>query len=330
LLNADNRKTLSISLLYGFKFAHTWLKYLIKTLSLYIPLYTILKLLKELRNTLKLLRFPFSVFLLPVSLFSFFYIQPILNYQLVLVIGIWHLLVFPASNGYNSFNDEDEGPIGGLAKPPKPTKFLLNVVNFMDGFAFFLAFFVNLYFVFFVIIYIIASRLYSNKTTRLKKYPFVGFLIVFIFQGIWIFCANIFALSTPILLAHAPVILSGIASSFLIGTIYPITQIYQHQADENDGVKTLSMVLGLKGTFIFSVIMFGFASMFIYLSFHLLHNLNNFWLFNLVMLPSTLFFLVWAFRSFRNTTHINFRNTMIMLVLSSMLNNVYFFVLLLN
>jgi 1,4-dihydroxy-2-naphthoate octaprenyltransferase len=178
--------------------------------------------------------------------------------------------------------------------------------------------------------YIIASRLYSNKMIRLKKYPIFGFLIVFIFQGAWIFCANIFALSTPGLLSDKAVVLSAIASSFLIGTIYPITQIYQHQADEKDGVNTLSMLLGLRGTFIFSVLMFGIATTLIYLSFEHQNTLNNFWLFNLVMLPSTLFFLIWALRSFKDTVHINFRNTMIMLVLSSMLNNIYFFILLFN
>jgi len=246
------------------------------------------------------------------------------------VILIWHVLVFPASNGYNSFNDQDEGPIGGLANPPKPTRFLLSAVNVMDGLALLLSFFVNVYFVFFVAIYIAASRLYSNKAIRLKRYPLAGFFIVFVFQGFWIFCANFFALSDPELILYAPVLLSGIASSFLIGTIYPITQIYQHQADKNDGVNTLSMVLGLRGTFIFSVIMFAIASMFIYGSFHLQHTLNNFWLFNLIMLPSTLFFLAWAMRSFKDTIHVNFRNTMIMLVLSSMLNNIYFLILLVN
>ena len=286
--------------------------------------------LEESRNTLKLLRFPFSVFLLPVSLFSFYYIQPTFDFQLCLVLVIWHVLVFPASNGYNSFNDEDEGPIGGLAKPPKPTKFLLTIVNVMDILAVVLSFLVNTYFLLFVFIYIVASRLYSNKKVRLKKYPLTGFFIVFIFQGMWIFCANVFALSAPTLLLYTPVMLSAVASSFLIGTIYPITQIYQHQADKKDGVTTLSMMLGLKGTFIFSVCMFIFASLCIYESFNLQHTLNNFWLFNLVMFPSTLFFLIWALRSFKDTIHINFKNTMIMLVLSSMLNNIYFLVLLIN
>lgn len=286
--------------------------------------------LTEIRNTVKLLRFPFSLFLLPVSLFSFFYIQPAFNFHFWLLIFIWHGLVFPASNGYNSYNDADEGPIGGLARPPKPTKSLLIVVNVMDILAVLLSLIMGFSFFFFALVYILASRLYSNKSIRLKKYPVSGFLIVFIFQGLWIFCANVFALADPHILKNTPVLLSALASSFLIGTVYPITQIYQHQADRNDGVNTLSMVLGMKGTFIFSVMMFGIASALIYTSFLLQNNLGNFWLFNFVMLPSTLFFLVWALRSFRDTGHVNFRNTMIMLVMSSMLNNIYFFVLLVN
>src|ERR1700752_2615573 len=88
--------------------------------------------MNQINNTIKLLRFPFSAFLLPISLFSFFYIQPEINFQTFLVLFVWHVLVFPASNGYNSYNDQDEGPIGGLASPPKPTKQLLYVANFFD------------------------------------------------------------------------------------------------------------------------------------------------------------------------------------------------------
>lgn len=282
------------------------------------------------KDTIQLLRFPFSIFLLPVSLFSLFYIQPAIHYELVLVLAIWHLLVFPSSNGYNSYNDQDIGPIGGLASPPKPTKQLLHLANFMDGLAIVLSYFINQYFVLFVSIYILASRLYSNRKIRFKKYPILGFLIVFIFQGAWIFCANIFALSSVELFSNPSVVFSAIASSFFIATIYPLTQIYQHEADHQDGVKTLSMLLGIKGTFLFSTFMFSIATLFIYLSFNEKHALGDFWLFNVVMLPSTLYFLFWALKSFKNTTHVNFRNTMTMLILSSLLNNLYFFILLLK
>ena len=284
--------------------------------------------MSEIKNTLKLLRFPFSIFLLPVSLFSFFYIQPAINYQLFLVLAIWHILVFPSSNGYNSYNDQDEGPIGGLASPPKPTTQLLYLSNLMDGTAILLSFLINNYFAFFVAVYIITSRLYSNRNVRLKKFPIIGFLVVFIFQGAWIFCADIFALSSSDLFSNQSVIFSAIASSFFIATIYPITQIYQHEADHKDGVKTLSMIMGIKGTFIFSMFMFSSATFFIYLSFHANDAINNFWLFNIVMLPSTIYFLFWASKSFKNTAHVNFKNTMVMLVLSSLLNNLFFLILL--
>ena len=281
-------------------------------------------------NTLKLLRLPFSLFLLPVSLFACFFIQPHFNFQLLLVLFIWHILVFPASNGYNSYNDRDDGPIGGLALPPKPTKALLYTVNLMDLSAILLSFIINYYFVLFVTVYIIISRLYSNRTIRLKKYPVIGFLVVFIFQGAWVFFADIIALSTQPLLSNKFVLFAAIASSFFIGTIYPLTQIYQHNADRNDGVTTLSMLLGIKGTFVFSALLFSIATVFVYLSFQKPNDINNFWLFNLVMFPSTIYFLSWAFKSFENAKHVNFKNTMVMLILSSLLNNLFFIILLLK
>jgi 1,4-dihydroxy-2-naphthoate octaprenyltransferase len=243
---------------------------------------------------------------------------------------IWHVLVFPSSNGYNSFHDQDEGPIGGLANPPKPTKLLLNLSNIMDSLSIILALLINYQFAIFVLIYIIASRLYSNRKIRLKKYPILGFLVVFIFQGAWILFANIYALSSPELFLNESIFYSAIASSFFIGTIYPLTQIYQHEADKADGVKTLSIALGIKGTFIFSGFMFSMATLFMYLSFINDNYLNNFWLFLMVMFPSTIFFLSWMIKSFRQTKNVNFKNTMVMLTLSSLLTNIYFIILLIK
>jgi 1,4-dihydroxy-2-naphthoate polyprenyltransferase len=280
----------------------------------------------EITDTIKLLRFPFSLFLLPVTLFSFLYIQPSWNISVWLALGIWHLLVFPSSNGYNSYNDQDDGPIGGLAAPPKPTLFLKNCCNVMDVLAISLSALINTYFFFFVLIYIIASRLYSYRRIRLKKYPVAGFLIVFVFQGAWVFCGNILALSGLDLLLQEQVIFSAIASSFFIGTVYPLTQIYQHEADKTDGVVTLSMQLGIKGTFVFSGLMFFAATTFMYFTFY--DNINYFWLFTIVMGLSAFYFGRWALVSFRDPVHVNFRNVMIMLVLSSLSNNIFFLILL--
>ena len=191
-----------------------------------------------------------------------------------------------------------------------------------------LAFLISWQFAFLVAAYIIASRLYSNRTIRFKRFPILGFLIVFIFQGAWIFCSNIIALSSIQLFLHPTVLYAGVASSCFIGTIYPLTQIYQHKADQKDGVRTLSMLLGIKGTFIFSALLFLVATCFVYLSFSGTNSLINFWLFNGIMLPATLYFFFWAWRSFKDSSQVTFKNTMYMLILSALLNNLYFLILL--
>jgi 1,4-dihydroxy-2-naphthoate octaprenyltransferase len=284
--------------------------------------------MNQIKNTIILLRFPFSIFLLPITLFSLVLIQPEINYQLFLVLAIWHLLVFPSCNGYNSYHDWDEGAIGGLASPPQPSRLLLYFSNFMDATAILLSLFLNNIYALFVTGFIIASRLYSNRNVRFKKFPIVGFLVVFLFQGAWVFYSNFFALSPAKDFLNPHLIFSGIASSFFIATIYPLTQIYQHEADGKDGVKTLSMLLGIKGTFIFAAFMFSLSTLFIYLVFYKNDATHVFWLFNIIMFPSTLYFLFWAIRSFKNPVHVNFKNTMVMLVLSSCLNNLFFLILL--
>ncbi len=283
----------------------------------------------NIRNTIKLLRLPFSIFLLPISLFSFYYIHPEFDFKFILLLIIWHFLVFPASNAYNSYHDRDEGPIGALKTPPKPTEQLLKIANVMDGLAVVLSMLINLSFTLFVISFISVSRMYSNRQIRLKKYPISSFLIVCLCQGTGVFCANIIGLSEPLLFENSSVLYSAISCFFFIGTIYPLTQIYQHESDTKDGVRTISILLGKKGTFTFSGIMFFLATLFIYLSFQK-DQISNFYLFVLIMLPATIYFIIWAIRSFKNSVHINFKNTMIMLILSSLLNNLYFIILLIK
>ncbi len=69
-------------------------------------------------------------------------------------------------------HDRDEGPIGALKAPPKPTDQLLKVANAMDSIAILLSLLVNIYFTVLVIAFIAVSRLYSNRQIRLKNIPF--------------------------------------------------------------------------------------------------------------------------------------------------------------
>ena len=91
------------------------------------------------RSTIKLLRLPFSVFLSPIYFFALSEVPDINWTNAILVFIILHLLIYPASNGYNSYMDRDTGSIGGIEKPPPPSRQLFFVTIVLDILAIFLS-----------------------------------------------------------------------------------------------------------------------------------------------------------------------------------------------
>jgi len=278
------------------------------------------------RSTLQLLRLPFSFFLMPVYWFALSQVFPRDWGRALLIFLILHLLVYPASNGYNSYMDRDTGPIGGVAKPLPPTRQLFLATVLMDGLALLLGLFIGLYFVAGLACYILASRAYSYRGIRLKKYPFVGWLTVIICQGALVFFL-VYQGSHPAaagMVNIRGVVEAMIASSLLLGGFYPLTQLYQHEADRKDGVRTLSLVLGYRGSFIFTGIVYTGA--FLLLSHYLLLNLQitEFYLLATCMLPVIVYFLIWAVKVWKDPRQANYVNTMRMNLLASICTNVGF------
>ena len=78
-------------------------------------------------NTIILLRIPFSYFLMPVFLFAVSQVNDINWLNTIICFFVLHLFIYPASNGYNSYMDQDETSIGGLEHPPKATKQLFYI-----------------------------------------------------------------------------------------------------------------------------------------------------------------------------------------------------------
>jgi 1,4-dihydroxy-2-naphthoate octaprenyltransferase len=117
------------------------------------------------------------------------------------------------------------------------------------------------------------------------------------------------------------------ACSFQIAGAYPLTQIYQHEADLADGVKTLSYQLGYKGTFIFTAIMFGLCNVFYYLYFEQIGKSNNFYLIQLFFIPIVVYFVWWFFKTINNENEANFKNTMRMNLIAAICMNTCFIIL---
>jgi 4-hydroxybenzoate polyprenyltransferase len=279
------------------------------------------------RSTVAHLRFVFSIFLLPVYLFAYSQAQHVNSFRALLIFIIWYVLAIPATNGYNSYFDKDEGSIGLLEKPPAVDKSLYFVSVLMELIAFLASFFISIWFAVAVLIYGLMSKLYSHPATRLKKYPIISFLTVFFFQGAFMYWAILGGMTGTNFAAFnrsAPVLIAGGICSCLIGASYPLTQIYQHEEDSKRGDRTLSLLLGFRGSFIFSGALFGAGIVLSFFYWHLAEKMNNFYFFLGCSFPIFLFFNYWFFKVLKEASAANYKNAMRMNFISAAFMLLYF------
>ena len=250
----------------------------------------------------------------------------------ILAFLIIHFLLFPSSNGYNSSQDRDESSIGGLRYPPPVSSGLYYVTLWMDILAVALGLFISISFAFLILLFILISRAYSYRQIRLKRYPVISFILVYIFQGGVVYLMSLFAITNKhdfSSISSNTIICMGISSLF-IGSVYPLTQIYQHKADKNDGVISISYKLGYMGTFVFSAVLFLLATFLVYVYFNKTGQLKYFRLFLLVMLPVVVWFLIWFLKVVRSVSQANYSNTMFMNIITSTCMNLFFLFLTIN
>jgi 1,4-dihydroxy-2-naphthoate polyprenyltransferase len=274
------------------------------------------------KSTLQLLRFPFSIFLMPIYFLALGECEQINSLNANLIFIILHVFIYPASNGYNSYMDRDTGSIGIIEKPLPATKQLFYVTIFMDLIGLLLALFVNINFFLLLLLYIAASRAYSYRGIRLKKYPIIGFLTVIIFQGANVLYMVILGVS-DIAFTEIPILLP-LAACALIGGFYPLTQIYQHQQDKQDGVTTISYMLGVKGTFIFTIILNALANILLFSYYALQLTPIYFFIFQLFLLPVFAYFIFWMIKVYKNQNEANFLHSFKMSAIASIFTNLAF------
>jgi len=263
---------------------------------------------------------------MPVYWFALSQTVSINTCRTVLVFCIFHLFVYPASNGYNSYMDRDTTSVGGIKDPLQPTRQLFYVTLFLDAVALLLAAFISWIFFAGIFVYILASRAYSYRGIRLKKYPVIGYLTVILFQGGLTFFLVMHGCSAGKITNLS---LAGmLTASLLIGGFYPLTQIYQHKADKDDGVISISSMLGYEGTFIFTAVVY-FSAM-CCLGYYLISNQQqtNFFIIQVFFIPVLAYFLWWFKKVHSNTEAANFKNTMRMNILASFCSNCAFITLL--
>ena len=276
------------------------------------------------KSNLLHLRLPFSLLLLPIYIFAISQTQNLNVWHSLMVFVVWHFMVYPASNAYNSYFDNDEGSIALLKEPPKIERSLYSLAITLEWLGVLLAVFVSWKFAICVLVFNSLSKAYSHPSIRLKKYPIISFLVVFLFQGCFIYVATYYAIGNVFYGFDDTVFLAALICSCLIGASYPLTQVYQHLEDSQRGDVTLSILLGKKGSFLFSasVFFFGFGLMYIY--WQQADLIINFYVFMGMCLPVIAYFIWWFTQVLSDESAASYTNVMRMTLISGSTMLLYF------
>ena len=279
------------------------------------------------------LRIHFSFFLLPIFLFSLS-ISPNFNGPRIFwVFFIVHFLLYPASNGYNSYFDKDEKSIGGLKNPPPVTRGLYFLALALDAIAIVLGYIkINTTFTIMLLIYGSVSKAYSHPSVRLKKYAWTSWIITGLFQGAFTVAmcyagVNDFDFSN---LWTPAVMLPGMLASLMLWANYPITQVYQHEEDIKRGDHTLSAKLGITGTFRFAAAVFLIAIICFVSYLGSNFGARYAWAFVIALIPVLLYFSYWFLLVRRERQKADYSHTMRLNLISGLCLNAYFIFLFLG
>lgn len=279
------------------------------------------------------LRIHFSFVLLPIFLFSLACSPHFNGSRVFWVFFILHFLLYPASNGYNSYFDRDEKSIGGLENPPPVRKGLYFLSLTLDTLAIILGYIkINTSFALMLIVYGLVSKGYSHPSIRLKKHGWTSWIITGAFQGLFTFMMcyvgiNDFTFRQAL---QVEVIIPGLLASGMLWANYPLTQIYQHEEDRKRGDITISAQLGIVGTFYFAGSLFAAAAtgFLFYLKFGFGERYA--WWFVIALLPVLVYFFYWLFLALKDHRAADYRHTMRLTFLSGICLNAFFLFLFLD
>lgn len=280
------------------------------------------------------LRLPFSFFLLPVWLLGVLVAGQGLDTTAVLSGIALHLFLYPASNAFNSYWDRDEGPIGGILNPPKVDRKLLiaSIAWELPGLV--LLFLAGLAPGLLGLVYSLCSKAYSWDGLRWKRFPRFSLLGIAIVQGsLVVLLCNPQVLGAAAGAANATTggaspqfLAAALTSAVFLAAVYPLTQIYQHEADAARGDKTFSMLVGIRGTFIHSAACFLLAGAGLAWMLFALDPVEaplRLALLLACLAPALGYFLRWAALAWKDSGAADFRRTMLMNLLASVGMNLF-------
>jgi len=162
--------------------------------------------------------------------------------------------MYGGANSLNSYYDKDNGPIGGLAKPPPVDETTFYFSWFIQIVGFIISIWCSRAFTWWFLIGIIMSVLYSHTSIRLKGSPIFSVIIVALMQGFGAYCAGWIAAGRQMEdMMTVKGMLGSLSTQFITVGIYPLTQVYQFKDDIKHKDNTLAVALGISLSFKFAI-----------------------------------------------------------------------------
>jgi 1,4-dihydroxy-2-naphthoate octaprenyltransferase len=165
-----------------------------------------------------------------------------------------------------------------------------------------------------VLVYLLLSKLHNNNPIRLRKYAIISILLTMSMQGVLLFVLTQYATGKLMLITNVFAIQ---ACAFFVGFVYPLTQIHTHTDDLKRGDLTISIRLGLKGTFALSLVMFLIAISFMGLHFYNTRNVFHFYLFLFFLSPVAAYFFWWRKNTRLEPLVANYRFTQLFVMINT-------------
>lgn len=170
-----------------------------------------------------------------------------------------HLFLYPAATTFNSAYDRDEGPIGGVAAPPKVPDGLLGFSLALAALGAVPAALAGPAFLILYAAIVGWTAAYSHPALRWKAGPWSSALAIALGQGGIGFAAG-WAAVAPLELTAEFFIGAASAALTALG-LYPVTQVFQVEEDRSRGDRTLAVTLGPAGALKLGAACLAFAAM---------------------------------------------------------------------
>lgn len=191
------------------------------------------------------LRLPFQLTLAPVFLWGWLLAGGSDLKTFALAFAAVHICLYGGVTAFNSYYDRDQGPVGGLERPPPIQQALLPLSLLVQAVGLLLAGLLNLAFGGIYVAFAALAAAYSHPRVRLKNGPVRSVVAVAVGQGILAFLGAWAAARGEIGSALAVTGLLGAAAATLIVVgFYPLTQVFQVEEDRARGDRTLAVAWG--------------------------------------------------------------------------------------